>query len=151
SLKGVFDMESHLLEVKRGLLSRDVMRFEVNPEHIYSEVGFLNKKRDVVYLDNANRKSIEIKRWKEIIEDGKKRTEPVTETVQVGTSIQLHNDDPIDMAKANTLDFHVERSFWKALMQSTKIPLSTIIIMLLAGVGIYHFLVLILRIFGVNV
>lgn len=148
--KGVYDPEMRLLEVKRKLLSREVCRFLVDPDHIYERISGL-KRRYVVFVDNANRESVELERVKEIIEDGKKREEKVKETVEVGTSIKVHSDDPIDLKKANVLDIHSERGFWKALLQQTKIPLSTVLIMLLAGAGLYHLLLVILRVFGFQV
>jgi len=151
-MKGKYDPETRLLEVKRGRLSRDIFRFLVDPDHIYEQVkmGGLSRKY-VVFVDNANRQSVELKRVKQIIEDGVKREETVKEKVEVGSSVKVHSDDPIDMKKANALDVHAERGFWKALMQQSKIPVTTVLIMLLAGAGLYHVLLVVLRVFGFQV
>jgi len=148
-MKGIYDPETRLMNVRRSVFSRDIMRFVVDPDHIYEVHGL--KSSYLVFVDNAKRESVNIERVKKIIEDGKKTEQKVTETVEAGTSFPVHSDDPVDLEKANTLDVHSERAFWKALLQQTKIPLSTTIILLLAGVGIYHFLLMILRAFGVQV
>lgn len=68
------------------------------------------------------------------------------------TSIALGNRETnIDPKLANQLDFHTEKSFWKALMQQHKIPISTLLITLFAGMGIYLLLVTFLRVCGFNV
>lgn len=147
--KGNYDPENRLLEVKKRALSRDVLRFLVDPDHIYQQIG--SRGRYVVFVDNAKRVSIPVQRTKTIVEDGKKRTETVAETVQGGESVQVHSDDDVDLEIANKLDYHTERSFWKALMQAHKIPLSTLLITLFAGMGIYLVLVTFLRACGINV
>lgn len=147
--KGNYDPENRLLEVKKRALSRDVLRFLVDPDHIYQQIG--SRGRYVVFVDNAKRISIPLARKKQIIEDGKMRVETVTENVDVGQSVQVHSDDEVDLEIANKLDYHTERSFWRALMQAHKIPVSTLLITAFAGMGVYLVFVTILRVFGFNV
>lgn len=147
--KGSYNPETRLLEVKKRALSRDVLRFLVDPDHIYQQVG--SRGRYVVFVDNAKRVSIQVQRDKTIIEDGKKRVETVTETVEGGESVKIHSDDDVDLEIANKLDYHTERSFWRALMQAHKIPVSTLLITAFAGMGVYLVFVTILRVFGFNV
>ncbi|MEM2806738.1 MAG: hypothetical protein QXK86_07835 [Candidatus Bathyarchaeia archaeon] len=147
--KGVYDPETRLLEVKKHTMSREVLRFLVDPDHIYEQVG--SRRSYVVFVDTANRRSIPVQRTKTIVEDGVKRTETVTETVEVGQSIQVHSDDEPDLIIANMLDYHTERSFWKALIEKHRIPLSTLLIMLFAGMGVYLMIVTFLRAVGVHV
>lgn len=135
--KGSYDPEHRLLEVKKRALSREIMRFIVDPDHIYEQIG--SKPRYVVFVDNAHRTSVPIERKKTIIEDGKKREEILTETVQAGESIKVHSEDDIDLKTGNVLDYHTERGFWKALIQAHKIALSTLLITMFAGYGIIRF------------
>lgn len=57
----------------------------------------------------------------------------------------------IDGKQKNTLDYLIEEVFWKSIIAKNKIPLSTILIMFMAGGGIF-FLIrdLILPLFGVH-
>lgn len=67
------------------------------------------------------------------------------------TSIALLKGANVDSKLANQLDYHTEKSFWKALMQQHKIPISTLLITLFAGMGVYLVLVTFLRVCGFNV
>lgn len=150
--KGSYNPESRLLEVKTRRLSRDVLRFVVDPDHLYPQIG--SRIKYVVFVDIARRISIPIPREKTVIEDGRKRKEQYTEIAEVGESIPIHSNDDkeeLDLKTANKLDFHTERSFWKALMESHKIPISTLLITLFAGMGIYLIIVTFLRACGINV
>jgi len=73
------------------------------------------------------------------------------EAIEVATSTTLHTDEEIDQKKRNMLDFLIERAFWLSLLAKRKLALSTILILIFAGVGLYHFGLVILRALGVNV
>ncbi len=153
-LKAKYDPETRLAQVKRGLRQSFPTRFQIDPDHIYEE----NVRRGtefICFVDNASRKSIEIENIKtrEIIENGKKQieTETVKEQVQVGESHQIHTDAPVDGAMKNTLDFLIEEKFWKSLIAKQKLPLSTILILLGAGMGLLALITLILKlVFGMQ-
>lgn len=66
-------------------------------------------------------------------------------------SVDLDKNADRNMQLANQLDYHTERSFWKALIERHKIPISTLLITLFAGMGIYLLLVTLLRVCGFNV
>ena len=83
---------------------------------------YLERKRMVCYVDNASRRSIKI-----------------------------GSDDPIDSKKSTTLNFLIDQAFWKAVLEKRKISAVTALALLLAGVGLYTFLVTILRAAGFNV
>jgi hypothetical protein len=151
-MKAKYDPQTRIAEVTKGLKKTVSERFEIDPDHIYEEFkGIGNRKEYVVYADNANRKSIAVTRAKEIIEDGQKRVEDVTEDVDCAETVKLHNEDPIDNKKRNTLNYLTQASFWKSLLEKRKLPLTTVLLILLAGVGLYHFILMILHVFGFQV
>ena len=132
-------------------------RFIIDPDHIYEH--YLRKKREkAVFVDNATRQSVTVKEAVKIIE-GKsmcglihtERTEVKDVIAEGKETVKLHSDGEIDQKQRNILDFLIERSFWLSLLEKRKLPLTTLLILLLAGVGIYHVIVLILRAFGVAV
>lgn len=116
-LKGKYDPETRIVVAKRRLFDKTPLKFEVDPEHIY-----LERRKMVCYIDNANRRSIKI-----------------------GTN------DPIDSKKAATLDFLIDQAFWKAVLERRKISAITALTLLIAGIGVYTLLVTILRAAGFNV
>ncbi|MEM1590277.1 MAG: hypothetical protein QW175_07655 [Candidatus Bathyarchaeia archaeon] len=146
--KGRFDADSNILTVKYRSGFRAVpMRFIVDPSHIYSVVS--KKNRSVVFVDVSNRRSIQIPKLmvkRVTVEvDGKKvneaKTETVMENVEIdGESVQMHSNDDPDMELANKLDYHTERAFWRGLIQSTKLALSTLLITMFAGYGVIRFI-----------
>jgi len=153
-LKGKYDPETRLAQVKRGLRQTFPTRFQVDPDHIYTSIKG-RRTEDVCFVDNASRKSIEVERVKvkTTIEDGIEKTEKekVKETVTAGESKPIHTDASVDGAMKNTLDYLIEEKFWKSLIAKAKMSLSTIIILLFAGGGVFYLLIIILRAFGVSV
>ena len=149
--RGIYDPETRLVTARRGFHEKTSVKFYVDPDHIYRLKKGLREKR-VVFVDNATRRSVSAKGVRTIINpDGSKQQ--IEENIQLDCpeSVQMHNENKIDLKTATSLDILTERSFWKALLERHKIPFSTTIIMLLAGMGIYHIIVLLLRAFGVNV
>ncbi len=155
-LKAKYNPETRLAQVHRSLTQIFPTRFEVNPDHIMHEIkgrhmGF------VVFVDNATRKSIDAKIPKiEAVatEDGKTKTEivEVTEKVEVGVShAPTVSEGEIDGKTKNTLDYLIEEKFWKSLIAKAKLPLSTILILLFAGGGLFYLIRdIILPLFGVH-
>jgi hypothetical protein len=149
-MKAKYDPETRLAETKRRLSEKTVQRFEVDPDHIYLEkkgVRFLN----VVFVDNAQLKSVKIKTPVKIEDATGTKMETKEIEVPVGSSVKMHTDDPIDQKKSTELNVLTEKSFWKALIEKRKLPLSTTLILLAAGMGLYHLLVLVLRAMGIQV
>jgi hypothetical protein len=155
-LKAKYDPDTRLAE-KLNWRHRIMDRFIIDPDHIYEH--FLRRKREkAVFVDNATRKSVTVKEAVKIIE-GKalfglvhtERTEVKDVTVELPENVKLHSDGEIDQKQRNILDFLIERSFWLSLLEKRKLPLTTLLILLLAGIGIYHFIVLFLRAMGVAV
>jgi hypothetical protein len=156
-LKAYYDPDTRLAE-KRNWRHRIMDRFIINPDHVYDH--FLRKRRNekAVFVDNATRKSVTVQEAVKIIE-GKsmlglihtERTEVKDVTVDAPASVKLHSDGEIDQKKRNMLDFLIERAFWLSLLEKKKLAITTVLILLLAGIGIYHFLVLFLRSLGVAV
>ncbi len=142
-LKVKYDPETRIATSKRGFREKTSLKFLVDPDHIY-RVRKGGKDKLVVFVDNAKRTSITISN---VNPNGSK----ITEQVNCVESVKMHSNEDLDLHTATSLDVLTERSFWKALMEKHKIPLSTIIIMLLAGAGLYHIIVLILRAMGLNV
>ena len=66
-------------------------------------------------------------------------------------SIKPNLKEEPNLEIANRLDFLNERAFWSALLSKQKIPLGTVIIYLLAGMGFLYFIRIILYSFGVYV
>ncbi|MEM2971892.1 MAG: hypothetical protein QW270_05665 [Candidatus Bathyarchaeia archaeon] len=151
SLKAKYDPSTRIAEAKRGFREKNTLKFEVDPDHIYEEVYRRNKRKFVVYVDSANRKSIEMERVKTIIVDGVKKEEVVKEPAEVLQSQAIHTNNPIDMEKAIKLDYLIDVAFWKSVIEKRKLALSTVLTFLVAGIGIYTLLVLFLRACGINV
>jgi 2-methylcitrate dehydratase PrpD len=149
-LKAKYDSETRLAETKRRLTERMVQRFEVDPDHIYLEKKGL-RLLNVVFIDNAQLKSMKIKTPVKIEDATGTKIETKEIEVPVGQSVKMHTDDPIDQKKSTLLGVLTEKSFWKALIEKRKLPLSTMLILLGAGMGLYHLFVLILRALGASV
>jgi len=143
-IKANYDPNTRLAE-KRNWRNRIMDRFIIDPDHIYEH--YLKKRREkAVFVDNATRKSVTVKEGVKIIERGMERTE-----LDCPENVKLHTDGPIDQKQRNENDFLIERAFWTSLLEKRKLPLSTMLILLFAGVGIYHVVVLFLRSMGVGV
>ena len=164
-----FDLEANYdpntrLAGKMDWRHRIVDRFVIDPDHIYEHYRYLlhghipKKAEKSVFVDNATRQSVTVKEAVKIIE-GKsmlglihtERTEVQNVVVEVKETVKLHSDGEIDQKKRNILDFLIERSFWLSLLEKRKLPLTTVLFLILAGIGIYHIIVLVLRSFGVAV
>ena len=149
TLKAKYDPSRRLAECKRGFREKNPMRFLVDPDHIYEE--YKGRKRFLVcYVDNANRKSVELERVKTIVEDGVKKEAIVKENVEA-EAVKIHSDDPVDTEKAIKLDMLIDIAFWKSIAEKRKIALSTVLTFLIAGIGIYTLIVTFLRACGINV
>jgi hypothetical protein len=148
--KGKYFPQTRLVEVK-SRLKRQLMRFQVDPDHFY-EHHKRGRRELAVFIDNAERKSITVKQAIQIIEGDQKKTELKDVSVLTdGSSVKLSSDQDIDQKKSNELDYLIEPAFWKALIERRKLAISTILILLFAGVGLYHFLLVVLRTFGIQV
>lgn len=151
-VKAKYDPTTRLAESKRSLRSKFVNRFLVDPNHIY-----LIKKRggsfeNIAFVDNSSRKTVPIKVPVTVFNpDGSKKVEEKEEEINCATSVQMHSDKPIDQETVTKLDILSEQSFWKSLMERQKLAISTVLILLCAGIGLYHLLLVILRMFGFNV
>ena len=125
-LKAKYDPETRLATAKRSLRQNFPSKFIIDPEHIYQQQK-RNKFEFVCFVDVATRQSIE----------------PHSHTI--------HKDAPIAGKTKNTLDYLIEEKFWKSLIQKAKLPLSTVLIMLFAGCGLFYLIrEIILPIFGVR-
>jgi len=154
-MKGVYDTQTELAEVKKSRFSRSkaIERFNVNPNHVYYlwEGKFRKKRKAVIFIDNSKRESVSVKRVREIIEDGKKRKEEVEEKIEVAKSVQMDSGKPVNQKKRTKLDYLTLQAFWESLKNRNKIPLKYTLITLLAGAGGYHVMLVVLRVFGFNV
>jgi hypothetical protein len=150
-LKIKYDPSKRIAEYRK--LFRVMARFDIDPNHIYE----LQKrgKPYIVFIDNAKRTSITIPKTKKIVitEGNRKevKEETINENVEVIQSVKPDCDSDLDMKKSTKLDYLIDVSFWRSIWAKRKIPLSTLLITLLAGMGIYHLLVLVLRACGINV
>jgi len=147
-----YDPKTRLAELKRFF--RVKARFDIDPNHIKEMQTF--KRQYVVFIDNSQRSSVEIPKIKKIVitEGNRKeiKTEEQKEAVEVIKSIDpVEDKSEINIVKATKLDYLIDLSFWRSVWAKRKLPLSTLIITLLAGMGIYHLLVLFLRACGINV
>lgn len=66
-------------------------------------------------------------------------------------SIGIKTDGTIDRKQETTLNLLIDKAFWKALIEKRKVSTSTIIVTLLAGMGLYLLLITTLRVFGFQV
>ena len=149
--KAVYDPETRLASVRRGWREKTSIKFYVDPDHIY-RLKKGRKERRVVFVDNALRRSVSCKGVKTIINpDGSKDVKEEITQIDCAESVQMHSDEDLDLYTATSLDVLTERSFWKALIEKHKLPLSTTLILLMAGMGVYNIIVLFLRACGVHV
>jgi hypothetical protein len=132
--KGKYDPETRLLEFKRWRQPYPET-YEVDPDHIY-----VNKKslriETVVFLDVSQRGSVSIK-----------NSSVPTE----GKSGEIHGEGDIDQKKRNKMNCLIKKAHWEAKIGKRIIPLSTTLLTLAAGMGVYHLIVLIARAFGLHV
>ena len=110
-LRGEYDTDTRLATVKRGFRQYFPAKYQVAPEHLYQQHKGM-KTTLVCFVDNASRRSIAVAK---------------TKTREV-----------IDGKTKNTLDYLIEEKFWKSLISRTKLPLSTVLITLCAGGGIFY-------------
>lgn len=140
-LKAKYDTDTRLATVRLGLRRHFPTKFQVNPEHLYEQRRG-NRAELVCFVDNASRKSIEVENVKtrEVKENGKKHveTQVVKETVEVAESHAVETAEQLDGKMKNVLDYLIEEKFWRSLIAKTKLPLSTILITLCAGGGIFY-------------
>lgn len=140
NLRAKYDTETRIAIVQRGLKRTVANKFLIDPNHIHQEIthDFLgNRIRLKAYVDNATRRSVQANQTSIIEENAK--------------SIEISTEDEIDGKTKNKLDYLIEEVFWKSLIAKNKIPLSTIIIMFIAGGGIFFAIKeLILPLFGVG-
>jgi len=149
--KAVYDPETRIATVRRGWREKTGIKFYVDPNHIY-RLKKGSKEKRVVFVDNATRRSVSEKTYRTIINpDGSKEKKEEVIQVDCAESVQMHSDEDLDLYTATSLDILTERSFWKALIEKYKIPTSTTILLLIAGMGVYHIIVLVLRACGVHV
>lgn len=149
--KIVYNPETRLGTAKRGFRSKTAIRFFIDPDHIYHMRKKLRDKL-VVFIDNASRRSVKTTLPVTVYNpDGSKKTEMKEIDCEAAASAKMHSDQPIDAKTGTSLDILTERSFWKSLIEKRKLPLSTVLIMLLAGAGLYHLLLVALRVFGFHV
>jgi hypothetical protein len=123
--------------------------FKIDPNHIYEKVGLRTQRW--VFVDNSIRESIAIPKVKTIIENGQKRTETGKQIIEANPSVKVDSDDPIDLKEAMRLDLLIQKAFWEGMLAKRKIAFRTVLLYLIAGIGIYTLIVLILRVFGFNV
>ena len=133
-----------------GKFQRNPKRFVIDPNHIYDKHVFKRTVKEV-YVDASNRQSVSLDRAVKMIVDGQKSIKTVKENVEVNASMPIHSDDPIDVEKTIKLDMLIDLAFWKSVMEKRKIAFRTVLLYLIAGIGIYTLIVLILRVFGFNV
>lgn len=115
--------DKQLVEIlgRKAFMKGVIDRFHVDPNHILNERGKLGfrKKMPLIIVDNATR-----------------------------TSVQLTGDDSLDAKERNKLNYLIEEAFWLALLQKVKTPLSKILILIFAGIGVWQLVRAILIIMG---
>jgi hypothetical protein len=149
-IKAVYDPESRLASTKKGLRG-SISKFHVDPDHIYLMRKGLTEK-NIIFVDNALRCSVKTQLPVTTYNpDGSKKTEMKEVDVSANPSVKMHSEDEIDHLEATSLDILTEKSFWKSLIEKRKIPTLTVLTFLLAGMGLYHLILVILRVFGFNV
>lgn len=147
--KGSYDSQRRLITVRKGLFGQ-IQRFLCDPEHIYQKIG--SRTQYIAFVDNSIKETIAIPKKRTIIDDDKKAEETVMEEVQTdGKAIEVHYNLPLDVEKERALSEWIEKSAWEGWWAPFKVPLRSIIIYMLAGMGVYHLILVILRMCGFNV
>jgi hypothetical protein len=151
-LKAKYDTETRIAQAQRGLRKIVATKFLIDPDHIRQEIANNGKIIQLkVYVDNATRKSIPM--TQEDQGDSDELPESIEENNQtVPASIEVKTSNKtIDGKTKNMLDYLIEERFWKSLIAKTKLPLSTVILLLFSGGGIFYLIKdIILPIFGVQ-
>lgn len=149
SAKGSYDPQRRLITVRTGLFGPK-QRFLCDPEHLYQEAG--SRIRYVAFVDNSVKETLELPCKRTVITNGVKTEETVMEKIQAdGKTIEVHSDRPLDVEKDLALSTWIEKSTWEGWWAPFRVPLRSVIIYMLAGMGVYHLLLVILRMAGVNV
>lgn len=121
TIKAKYFPDQRIAIAKRGLRQKFSAKYVVDPDHIY-HVKKGRRFEYVAYVDVA--------------------------TCQ---SKSIHANLPLDGEVKNKLDYLIEEKFWKSLIQQSKLPLSTILITLFAGCGLFYVIKeIILPIFGIK-
>lgn len=66
-------------------------------------------------------------------------------------SIGIKADGSIDRKAETTMNLLIDKAFWKALIEKRKIGTATMLVFLLAGMGLYLLIITTLKVFGFNV
>ena len=123
---GDLDLDSKVLRVKDRKLSKDEIGFQIDPSHAKNFLMGFTVKRGF-FLDLEKRESVDL--------------------VQTNNKLNVK-----EMSKRKLeLDYLSRKEFWKARMEVAKMRLSMIIIMLMAGAGLYSLIRMFLSAMGIYV
>jgi hypothetical protein len=142
--KGFLDTQRHVVEVSKGFRKAPEIFLIKSESHIYEEWkqkagGKLRLNKLVIYVDNNARETIEL------VEKGGKLT------VEANPSFEIKTASELDLKKRLTLSFLSLEAFFKHIAGRQKIPTLQLVLTLLAGAGLYHVFLVILRVMGFHV
>jgi len=158
--KARYDPDTHLAVAKRRFRQQFPTKYVVSPNDIVKHIARDGRKIELkADVSVATRHSIHIAPnpdWKPTPEELKEISKIDTEQKPPDTPDKSFKADMHDLKTLynelkNMLDYFTERSYWDSLIKKGKLPVSTILILLTAGGGLFYLIRdIILPIFGAH-
>jgi hypothetical protein len=157
--KAVYDPDTHLAIAQRKFRQQFPTKYVVSPDDIVKHItkrGRIELKADVSV---ETRHSIHIApnpNWKPAPDEQKEISkidmeQKPPDTPDKSFKVDLHDLKTLYQELKNMLDYFTERSYWDSLIKKGKLSISTILILLTAGGGLFYLIRdIILPIFGVH-
>lgn len=159
--KAVYDPDTHLAIARRRFRQQFPTKYVVSPNDIVKHITRGGRKIELkADVSVATRHSINIApdpKWETIPEELKETAKKIDteqkppDTPDKSFKVDMHDLKTLYQELKNMLDYFTERSYWDSLIKKGKLSISTILILLTAGGGLFYLIRdIILPIFGVH-
>ncbi|MCW4044248.1 MAG: hypothetical protein NWE94_01875 [Candidatus Bathyarchaeota archaeon] len=153
--KATYDPDTHLAIAQRKFRQQFPTKYVVSPDDIVKHIttrGRIELKADVSVETRHSIRIAPNPDWKSMSDEQKIATEHKPPDVpDKSFKIDLHDLKTLYQELKNMLDYFTERSYWDSLIKKGKLSISTILILLTAGGGLFYLIRdIILPIFGAH-
>ncbi len=157
--KAVYDPDTHIAVAQRRFRQQFPTKYVVSPTDIVKCVSWGGRKIELkADVSIETRHSINIAldpNWKPTSEELKETAKKIDteqkppDTPDKSFKVDLHDLKTLYQELKNMLDYFTERSYWDSLIKKGKLSISTILILLTAGGGLFYLIRdIILPLFG---